>query len=191
MPITEGYLARHTQGITGARDPGILDVAQDHALQIVHRENLFECGVAFKGGTALRKFRAGNEGRFSTDLDFAVEDEGVARNLLHVLDGAELDGFRFRIEEIVPARRARLHIDTPFGVVAIAARVDINSKPLWLEPERLAPVTLPIHKQYSFQLPPTPVIRVPELLAEKLARYTRASLARDLYDLFWFCKANI
>jgi uncharacterized protein len=51
----------------------------------------------------------------------------------------------------------------------------------------LAPVALPIHRQYSFQLPPTPVVRVPELLAEKLARYTHASLVRDLYDLFWFC----
>lgn len=186
MPITEGHLARHTQGIAGARDPALLDIAQDHALQLLHQENVFEYGLAFKGGTALRKFRAGNEGRFSTDLDFAVAEEDAARHVMKVLNGAEVDGFRFRVEESVPARRARLYVDSPFGPVAIAAGIDINSKALWLEPERLELVTLPIHKQYSFQLPPTPVVRVPELLAEKIARYTHASLARDLYDLFWF-----
>lgn len=31
--------------------------------------------LAFKGGTALRKLYAGNQGRFSLDLDFSVAAE--------------------------------------------------------------------------------------------------------------------
>lgn len=50
----------------------------------------------------------------------------------------------------------------------------------------LTVVRLPIHDRYDFTLPPTPVVRVEEAIAEKLARYRRVSLARDLYDLQWF-----
>ena len=35
-------------------------------------------------------------------------------------------------------------------------------------------------------MPPVPAARVEEVVAEKLARFRRASLARDLYDLAWF-----
>jgi len=45
---------------------------------------------------------------------------------------------------------------------------------------------MPIHRAYGIALRATAVIRVEELLAEKLARYRRDSLARDLYDLAWF-----
>ncbi len=76
--ITDGHLARHHQGIRGGRDAALLDIAQDHALHLLHNAGLFERGLVFKGGTALRKFRAGNAGRFSTDLDFAAPDEEAA-----------------------------------------------------------------------------------------------------------------
>ncbi len=70
--ITEGHLNRRYQGRSGGRSPSLIDIAQDHALRILANGGVFELGVTFKGGTALRKFRAGNAGRFSTDLDFAV-----------------------------------------------------------------------------------------------------------------------
>lgn len=38
--ITEGYLTRHYQGIRGARDAAVLDIAQDHALYHLHRVGL-------------------------------------------------------------------------------------------------------------------------------------------------------
>ena len=94
--ITEGLLLRHCQGQRMFRDGALIDVAQDHALHHLHVTGLFDFGLVFKGGTALRKFRLGNEGRFSTDLDFAVEEHGLA-------------------EQTVPARRARLHIESLFG----------------------------------------------------------------------------
>ena len=72
--ITAGYLARHFQGRRGMADPALLDVAQDYALKVLHDQGIFELGVVLKGGTSLRKLRAGNAGRFSTDLDFAIPD---------------------------------------------------------------------------------------------------------------------
>ena len=66
MRITEGYLAQHYQGRSGGRDPALLDSAQDHALALLHDRGVFSLGVALKGGTALRKCRAGNAGRFAT-----------------------------------------------------------------------------------------------------------------------------
>jgi predicted nucleotidyltransferase component of viral defense system len=168
------------------RDGALIDVAQDHALQHLHAMGLFDLGLVFKGGTALRKFRLGNEGRFSTDLDFAVEEEGLAELIFEHLDGTTVDGFGFRVEQTVPGRRARLHIDSPFGAPAIPARIDVTYELPWLLPERLRPVPLPIHCSYGFTMAETPVISIEELLAEKLARYRRDSLARDLYDLAWF-----
>lgn len=47
--------------------------------------------LIFKGGTALRKFKFGLAGRFSTDLDFAAESVDYPE---HVLDSLE-EGFSF------------------------------------------------------------------------------------------------
>jgi len=190
--ITEGYLARHYQGVKGGRDAALLDIAQDHALHLLHSAGLFDRGLVFKGGTALRKFRAGNAGRFSTDLDFAAPDEEVALAALQTLDGVEIDGFTFAIENLGDdGRRADLKVDTPFGRPQLGAKVELARHPLSLEPERLDPVRLPIHDRYDFTLPPTPVVRVDEAVSEKLARYRRVSLARDLYDLQWFATARV
>lgn len=57
--ITEGYLARPYQGRSGGRDPALLDVAQDYALKVLHDEGVFDLGLTFKGGTALRKYGQG------------------------------------------------------------------------------------------------------------------------------------
>ena len=56
--ITEGHLVRHYQGVKGGRDAALLDIAQDHTLHLLHVAGLFKNGLVFKGGTALRKFRA-------------------------------------------------------------------------------------------------------------------------------------
>lgn len=60
----------------------------------------------------------------------------------------------------------------------------------WLPPEQLAPIALPIHGRYDIVPPTIPVMRNEEVLAEKLARYRRASLARDLYDLAWYARGR-
>jgi len=184
--ITEGHFARHFHGRAQARNAALLDIGQDHALHILQRAGLFDEGLVFKGGTALRKCRAGGQGRFSTDLDFAVRDAGLAELVFETLHGAELNGFRFEIDVDVPQRRGTLRMMTPFGSATPPGRIDITHFLPWIPCEQLPLVSLPIHERYDFALAPLPVITVEELISEKLARYSRDSLSRDLYDLFWF-----
>lgn len=80
ISIQPGHIARHTPRNAGAqgREAAVVDIAQDLLLRRLHDEGLLD-GVAIKGGTAIRKLYAGNEGRFSLDLDFAVADVGQDR----------------------------------------------------------------------------------------------------------------
>jgi predicted nucleotidyltransferase component of viral defense system len=189
--ITEGHLVRHYQGAKGGRDAALLDIAQDHALHLLHLAGLFEQGLVFKGGTALRKFRAGNAGRFSTDLDFAAPGEELVLAVLQALDGVDLDGFSFAIENLGDdGRRGDLRVETPFGSPHLGAKVELARHRLSLDPDLLEPSPLAIHDRYDFKLPATPVIKVEEAVAEKLARYRRISLVRDLYDLQWYATAG-
>lgn len=183
--ITQGYLARHSQGRSGMADPALLDVAQDYALKLLHGEGIFDLGAVLKGGTSLRKFRAGNAGRFSTDLDFAAPDLDTAELLLDTLDGAELFDVRFTLEQR-EATRARLLIDTPLGRPAIPARIEISPRPLWLPTVPTVPITLPVHAGYEFAMPAIPAPALEESLAEKLAAWRRRRKLRDLYDLDLF-----
>ncbi len=183
--ITEGHLVRHFQGRRGGRGPAIIDIAQDHLLAHLAREGFFELGIALKGGTALRKFWAGSAGRFSTDLDFAGMDESSASLLVELVDGAQVGQFSFGVEELDGTQRMRLLISSPFGELDVPARLDLGRRPLWLSPEPMNLLPMPIHGRYDFVMLPIPAARLEETIAEKLARYRRGSLARDLYDLAW------
>lgn len=184
--ITEGHLARHYQGRSGGRGPALIDIAQDHLLFHLADQGLFDLGISLKGGTAIRKLWAGNAGRFSTDLDFAGLDDTAAELVLEAVDGALVGPFGFTIESIDGTLRARVLITSPFGSPEVPARLDLGRRPLWLAPQPAQPIALPIHERYDFDLPAVPAAQLEEIISEKLARYRRASLARDLYDLAWF-----
>lgn len=184
--ITEGYLARHYQGRRGGRGPAIIDIAQDHVLYLLAREGLFDLGISLKGGTAIRKFLAGNAGRFSTDLDFAGMTDVSAELLLDTIDGSTVGQFAFGVEPIDGTRRVRLLISSTFGDTGVPARLDLGRRSLWLPPSHMAVLPMPIHERYEFELPAIPASTVEETIADKLARFRRDSLARDLYDLAWF-----
>lgn len=182
--ITEGYLARHSLGKSGMKGPALLDVVQDYVLYHLHENNIFEQGVVLKGGTSLRKFRAGNSGRFSTDLDFSVPDPATAEAVLDTINGAEIHDVVVRVADR-DATRGRLEIDTPLGPPAVGARIEITDRPLWLPCESVAPIDLPVHGGYEFSLPQYPVPAFEEAVAEKLAAWRRRRKMRDLYDLHW------
>lgn len=189
--LTEGHVVRHYQGVKGGRDAALLDIAQDFALHHLHESGLFERDLVFKGGTALRKFRAGSAGRFSTDLDFSAPDEDVALDVLQALDGVDVDGFRFAITNMGDdGRRGDLRVETPFGTPDIGAKIELSRHGLTLLADIREQVPQAIHDRYGFDLPALPVVRMEEAIAEKLARYRRVSLARDLYDLAWFAEAG-
>jgi uncharacterized protein len=183
--ITQGYLARHFQGRSGMRDPALLDVAQDYALKHLHDQGVFDLGVVLKGGTSLRKLRAGNSGRFSTDLDFAAPDVDTAALLLETLDGAELFDVRFSLRDR-ESLRARLVVETSLGQPQIPARIEISPRGLWLPTLATVPVALPVHAGYEFALPAIPAPALEESLSEKLAAWRRRRKIRDLYDLYLF-----
>jgi uncharacterized protein len=188
--ITEGYLGQHFAGRRGMRDGALLDVAQDYALAYIHNEGLFEFGAVLKGGTALRKVRAGNDGRFSTDLDFAAQDASVAEHLLDTIDDSEYFDVRFELADR-EALRARLIVRTPIGDPAIAARIEISLRPLWLPTEVATPIELPVHHGYEFPVAPIRVPAFEETLAEKLAAWRRRRKLRDLYDLHFYGRGTL
>jgi predicted nucleotidyltransferase component of viral defense system len=187
--LTRALITRHALGRADAYDAALLDVAQDHLLYLVASAGLFDgAELVFKGGTSLRKYRLGNEGRFSTDLDFAAPADDTVIEVCDTIDGATIGGFELQVE---PARgdgrHWRLRVAHPaLGTPAIASSLQFARRPLVLRPERLAPVALPIHVHYGFDMPEIPIVAEPEACAEKLARYRRVSLARDLYDLNHF-----
>ena len=190
--LTPGYLARHAPGSSAqGREAALIDVAQDLLLR-----ELAESGVlstlAFKVGTAIRKVYAGASGRFSTDLDFAVlnlaDDPSTVLDLIaESCDGLEVGGIRFGIEE----RRGKLHLsyasDLVVGAGALSSKLDVGPPP-WLTPEDRSWVRLPIHERYGGPLPHLPVVQAEEMVAEKIARLTRRTYARDAYDLVWIAR---
>ncbi len=192
--VTRPLVTRHALGRADVYDAALLDVAQDHLLYLLAEAGVFSSGaLAFKGGTSLRKCRLGNAGRFSTDLDFAAPDEDVVLDVCDVIDGAQAGGFSYFL---TPTRGDGRHWDmgithSDLGSPGIAASVEFARRPLALPTEMLPFVSLPIHKHYGFELPALPVVSETEACAEKLARYRRIALARDLYDLSQFASRTL
>jgi predicted nucleotidyltransferase component of viral defense system len=171
-------------------DAALLDVAQDYALKFLSDQGLFDVGAVLKGGTSLRKLRAGNAGRFSTDLDFAAPDVETGELLLDTIDGAELFDVRFTLTDR-EALRARVVITTPLGQPQVPARIEISPRALWLPTALMAPIDLPVHAGYEFSMPAIPAPALEESLSEKLAAWRRRRKIRDLYDLFLFGRGGL
>ena len=72
------------------------------------------------------------------------------------------------------------------GQPDVGASVEFARRPLILAPERCSFVELSVHRAYEIELPELPVIAGAEACAEKLARYRRVALGRDVYDLAQF-----
>ena len=78
-------------------------IAQDLLLREL-QENGTLASVVIKGGTAIRKLYAGNEGHFSLDLDFAVAEVGQNRDeaalaFVAAVDDLSIGPFSYGIAE--------------------------------------------------------------------------------------------
>ncbi len=189
--LTLGWLGRHTPsgaGVDGRR-AAVIDIAQDLLLRELHSSGVLDA-LVFKGGTSLRKLYAGNQGRFSLDLDFSVADptadpDTVVLDLIGEIDGLRVGPFIYGMNE----RRGKwwLTIDSDLSTEesALASKLDVSPPP-WLPSVRRGWVPMPIHGTYGEPaLPELQVIRLEENIAEKIARLNRTTTARDLYDLAW------
>jgi len=170
-----------------ARDESYLELAQEHFLDWMRLQGLLD-EVVFKGGTSLRKYVFGLDGRFSLDLDFATADRAIGDLVIDALaagfthDGVAFSGFDVDKE----ACKAAWTAEAPgLGVTRLACRLDFSTRPLMLPALARPRAPLPSVTEHDLGFPPANV-RIADLretCAEKLARFRRVLFARDVYDL--------
>ena len=185
--MTEVAFRRYAHAAGTTRDVALLDVAQDYVLEHMRREGLFEDLLVFKGGTALRKYVFGTDGRFSVDLDFALrtDDPSDVDLVFDLLDGVDFAGVRISLER----RRgmaALLRLDTPLGSIIEPAAVSVRPTGPWMPPQIRPPQPFPLLDRAllpEFTRAPLPILDPREMAAEKIAAFWRRRAARDLYDL--------
>jgi len=156
ITLTVGWIGRHTPpgaGVDG-RDAAVIDIAQDLLLRDLHNRGSLDA-LVFKGGTSLRKLYAGNQGRFSLDLDISVagptsDADTVVLALVDDIDGTIIGPFTFGVTQ----RRGKwsLTIQSPSGTdeSTLSSKLDVSPPP-WLEPVRRGWVAMPIHATYGIR----------------------------------------
>ena len=170
-----------------ARDESYLELAQEHFLDWMREEGLLG-DVVFKGGTSLRKFVFGLDGRFSHDLDFATADRAVGELVIDALEvGFTHSGVAFSGWDIDKgALKAAWTAEAPgLGATRLACRLDFSTRPLMLAPVARARAVLPSVTERDLGFAPAEprVADLREACAEKLARFRRVLFGRDVYDL--------
>lgn len=191
LNLTEAHIRRHGPDKSNAqgREATLIDIAQDLLLRELAGQGLLD-ELVFKGGTAMRKLYAGNEGRFSTDLDFSVtnievDPEASLELLEEHITGLTIGPFAYGMRN----RRGKriLTFNSPFAGEGsdLTSKLDIAAPP-WLSPIRRGWEPMTIHANYGDPpLPELAVVRLEENIAEKIARLNRRTPARDMYDLSW------
>lgn len=190
--LTRGYVQRHVPPDSQVDlNIALLDIAQDFILSHLQNSGYFDGLLIFKGGTALRKLFAGTEGRFSTDLDFALWDETEDTDKIGDVLADELDSSFGPFELSAKKQRGRwsISVNSEFGQPDISIKLDVGP-PCWLDPSEQSYETMPIHDRYGWSLPDIPCMRLEELMAEKIARLNRLSTARDAWDLVWLATTS-
>jgi hypothetical protein len=191
--ITEGQLRLISRYYAGrGREFAFLELAQEHLLEWMVREGLFAGAsddVVFKGGTAIRKYRLGRRGRFSTDLDFSVAQDAFGEHVIVALQQGliEVDNVRFESRSVdLPAAKA-IWVAAVDGLgTSMPSKLEFTRRPTLLPPvipaarPEIAGITPDL---LGFELPLIPLMRLEENLAEKLARFRRVIRSRDVYDL--------
>ena len=172
------------------RNEAYLEFAQEHFLAWMATEGLFagDHPLIFKGGTALRKFRFGLAGRFSTDLDFAAESTDYPEHVLDSLDeGFSFEGVTFHLTDLDrPALKGTWRAQAE-GIAGetIDAKLDFSPRPTLYPPERRPRSDIPgVERRFlGFDPVDPPLMTLLENVSEKLARFRRQIIGRDLYDL--------
>lgn len=192
--LTQAQVQRYAVE-SGLRDIMIAEkeVVLTFLLQLLSERGILD-RLAFKGGTCLRKMFLGNQGRFSTDLDFTgIEEHDHEDVILAMMEAFEqpFHGIQFAIpdDEYYETQDGLswgvnptyMH-DWNQGTSEIRLQISQRETPT-LPTERRAQ----IEQSYFRFLPflPTELICLvlPEILAEKIRACYQRNKARDIYDL--------
>ena len=175
------------------RDAAYVELAQEHLLHWMSTEGLIhDEHVVFKGGSALRKFVFGTRGRFSIDLDFTINDRYYGEHILTALkDGLEHEGVRFSVvgnvdmEALKASWQAEVPSQPRLGRTSFPSRLDFSTRATMVPPEARARAQIfGMEGRYlDFEPVLIPTMALVENTAEKLARFRRVIVARDVYDL--------
>ena len=170
-----------------AREESYLELAQEHFLDWMREQGLLD-EIIFKGGTSLRKFVLGLQGRFSLDLDFATVNRAVGELVLDELEsgftheGVTFAGFDIDKPAIKGAWKAEA---SGLGMTGLACRLDFSTRPLMVPPvsRRRADIPSVNQKELGFAPVDIRIADLRETCAEKLARFRRVIFGRDVYDI--------
>jgi predicted nucleotidyltransferase component of viral defense system len=183
---------------SGLRDIMIAEkeVVLTFLLQLLSERGILD-RLAFKGGTCLRKMFFGNQGRFSTDLDFtgleAHDHEDVILNMMAAFD-EPFHGIQFGIPN---EGYYETQDGLSWGVNPIYTH-DWNqgASEIKLQISRRETPSLPTERRTQIQqsyfrfLPFVPTeltcLALAEIIAEKIRACYQRNKARDVYDLGMF-----
>jgi predicted nucleotidyltransferase component of viral defense system len=181
---------------SGLRDIMVAEkeIVLSYLLQLLSERGFLE-KLVFKGGTCLRKMFLGNQGRFSTDLDFTATElrdhEDVILDMMAAFE-TPFHGLAFAIPD---DSYYESEDGMSWGVNPVYTH-DWNSdgaSEIELQISRRETPTLPVERReqcaqsYFRYLPfkPSPLdcLALPEILAEKIRACYQRNKARDMYDL--------
>ena len=130
----------------------------------------------------------GLAGRFSTDLDFAAESADYPEHVLDSLEeGFSFEGVTFHLTDLDrPALKGTWRAQAE-GIAGetIDAKLDFSPRPTLYPPERRPRSDIPgVERRFlGFDPVDPPLMTLLENVSEKLARFRRQIIGRDLYDI--------
>lgn len=169
------------------------DVVLTYALDLLQTRGILD-GLAFKGGTYLRKMILGKDGRFSEDLDFTAA--GIASDPQPVLAAAFKDphhGVQFELAKPMFTEnnwRSSVAYKHEWDEGTFTLEVSYREAPfLPLEKKPLLPQLY--FDDLPFKPAAVPCLQLPEALAEKLRATQQRASERDVYDLTRYATKTI
>ena len=183
---------------SGLRDVMIAEkeVVLTFLLQLLSERGILN-RLAFKGGTCLRKMHFGNQGRFSTDLDFTrLEEHDHEDVILDMMQAFEqpFHGIQFSIPDdsyYETADGLSWGVNPTYvhewnqGGSEIKIQVSRRETPTF-PTERRAQVEQSYFRYLPFAPAEITCLALPEIIAEKIRACYQRSKARDIYDLGTF-----
>lgn len=152
-------------------------------------------GLAFKGGTAIRKLYLGTAGRFSLDLDFTatreVDPQDLMLRLASSMDGQTFHGISFAVQPgAYWATPDSCGVEVTYGhewLTDARFRLEVSCRSLPLIPPRPADLAPQRYFQWMEIAPcKVPALDLHEVIGEKIRAALQRTRVRDVYDLYQF-----